>query len=128
MKFKIQGESGTFIIPDHVAKKAVTTFHPLDAVSEIRRSLASHKINHEQAVKIVTFLRNNFEISMENPKRISGDLVLKQGTVSFTPMNSSLTEDQMREEWKAAGGSTYGPNIEHVIMPEKDYFKFRRSI
>lgn len=34
----------------------------------------------------------------------------------------------MRSEWKAAGGSVYGPNVETVSMPEERYFAFRAEL
>lgn len=39
-----------------------------------------------------------------------------------------MNDQQMREEWKAAGGSIHGPNVETVCMPESEYFKFRKSL
>jgi hypothetical protein len=39
-----------------------------------------------------------------------------------------MTDEDIRAEWRAAGGSMHGPNIETVTMPEEEYFKFRRAI
>lgn len=39
-----------------------------------------------------------------------------------------MTEEQMRAEWRAAGGRMYGPNVKTVAMPEAQYFEFRRSL
>lgn len=39
-----------------------------------------------------------------------------------------LTPDEMRAEWRAAGGKIYGPNVETVCMTETEYFAFRNSI
>jgi len=38
------------------------------------------------------------------------------------------TTAMMRKEWRDAGGSVHGPNIETVTMPEEAYFKFRWKI
>lgn len=40
----------------------------------------------------------------------------------------SLTEDGIRAEWRNAGGSIHGPNVETVTMPESAYFAFRRYL
>lgn len=38
-----------------------------------------------------------------------------------------MSDDEIRAEWKSAGGRMYGPNVETVAMPETDYFTFRRN-
>jgi hypothetical protein len=40
----------------------------------------------------------------------------------------NMTDDEIRAEWLKAGGSIHGPRVETVTMPEKLYFKFRRSL
>ena len=39
--------------------------------------------------------------------------------------NPKPTTTMMRKEWRDAGGSVHGPNVETVTMPEEAYFKFR---
>jgi hypothetical protein len=39
-----------------------------------------------------------------------------------------MTEDEMRAEWREAGGGIHGPNIETVVMSESQYFAFRRRL
>lgn len=41
---------------------------------------------------------------------------------------TTMTAAKIRQEWRAAGGSIHGPNVETVTMTEADYFKFRRSL
>lgn len=41
---------------------------------------------------------------------------------------AAVTDDEIRAEWRAAGGSMHGPNVETVTMPEAQYLQFRRSL
>jgi hypothetical protein len=41
--------------------------------------------------------------------------------------NSQISDEEIRAEWRTAGGSMHGPIIEHVSMSERQYFELRRS-
>lgn len=42
--------------------------------------------------------------------------------------DAALTEDAIRAEWRAAGGSIHGPHVETMTMAEELYFAFRRGL
>ena len=48
--------------------------------------------------------------------------------LAVEPVPSSLADDVLREEWRAAGGRVHGPFVETVYMPEERYFEFRRGL
>jgi len=39
-----------------------------------------------------------------------------------------VSDQDMRDEWRASGGHIHGPNVETVTMPEADYFRFRAAL
>lgn len=43
-------------------------------------------------------------------------------------MSDREYDDELRAEWRAAGGAIHGPNVETVTMPERQYFAFRRGL
>lgn len=45
-----------------------------------------------------------------------------------TDNKGAMTDEQIRTEWRKAGGGIHGPFVETVTMLEAEYFNFRRSL
>lgn len=44
-----------------------------------------------------------------------------------TDNKGAMTDEEIRIEWRKAGGGIHGPNVETVTMPKAEYFGLRRS-
>ena len=58
----------------------------------------------------------------------TGLLPFIQRHIAAGQQGAELTDDDLRSEWRAAGGEMHGPRVETVTMPEAAYLKFRRSL
>jgi hypothetical protein len=63
-----------------------------------------------------------------NPSEIRAELVRIRALSPPASAGEGLSDDEIRAEWRKAGGEFYGPIVEHASIKEADYFTFRRSL